>query len=157
MQIRRANLKDAGILSTLNADVQRLHADALPHLFKQPERDAFALQFMREQLPDPNNYFFIGSLDGEDIGYIFTRVIDRPENPYTYAWHYVYIDQISVKPAYQNKGFGKLLIQEVVRLAEEVGADWTGLDSWTFNEVAIAFFEKQGFSTFNQRMWLNIP
>jgi ribosomal protein S18 acetylase RimI-like enzyme len=157
MEIRRANLEDAGILSALNADVQRLHADALPHLFKQPEDDAFALQFMREQLSDPRSYFFIGSLDGEDIGYIFARVIDRPENPYTYAWHYVYIDQISVKPAYQNKGCGKLLIQEVVKLAAEVGADWVGLDTWSFNEQAITFFEKQGFSTFNQRMWLTRP
>ena len=157
MKIRRANLEDAGILSILNADVQKLHADALPHLFKQPESGAFAIQFMRELLPDPDNYFFIGSLDGEDIGYIFARLIDRPENPYTYAWHYVYIDQISVKPAYQHKGCGKRLIEEVVRLAKEVEADWIGLDTWAFNEGAIAFFEKQGFSPFNQRMWLTRP
>lgn len=154
MKIRRASLQDAEILSALNSDVQKIHADALPNLFKQPESDSFAFQFMREQLSDPRNYFFIGNLDGEDIGYIFARVVDRPENPYTHAWHYVYIDQISVKPAYQKMGCGKQLIQEVVRLAEEIGADWIALDTWAFNEGAIAFFEKQGFVTFNQRMWL---
>jgi ribosomal protein S18 acetylase RimI-like enzyme len=154
MKIRKATLEDAGILSALNADVQRLHADALPHLFKQPKNGSFALQFMREQLSDPCNYFFIVNLDGEDIGYIFARVEDRPENPYTHAWHYVYIDQISVKPAYQKMGCGKRLIEEVVRLAKEVGADWIALDTWAFNEGAISFFKKQGFVTFNQRMWL---
>jgi ribosomal protein S18 acetylase RimI-like enzyme len=109
---------------------------------------------MREQLSDSCNYFFIVNLDGEDIGYIFARVEDRPENPYTHAWHYVYIDQISVKPAYQKMGCGKRLIEEVVRLAKEVGADWIALDTWAFNEGAISFFKKQGFVTFNQRMWL---
>jgi hypothetical protein len=35
-----------------------------------------------------------------------------------------------------------------------VVADWIALDTWAFNEGAISFFKKQGFVTFNQRMWL---
>ncbi len=36
MQVRPATEDDIDFLSTLSREVQRLHAEALPHLFKQP-------------------------------------------------------------------------------------------------------------------------
>lgn len=104
MEIRRAKIEDAAILSALSVDVQRLHAQALPARFKQPQSDDYALQFMQEHLAEPLSCFFIARQDGEDIGYIWARIVDRPENEFTLAWKYIYIDQISVKPAYHRKG-----------------------------------------------------
>jgi ribosomal protein S18 acetylase RimI-like enzyme len=154
MEIRRAKLDDAASLSALNADVQRVHASALPRIFKQPESDAFALQFMQEHLPDALNYFFIASLDGEDVGYIFARIVDRPEDPFMYAWRYIYIDQITVKPDFRGRGVGRQLMEAVRSLAEQEGIDTIALDTWSFNTAAQAFFKKQGFELFNLRMWL---
>ena len=66
MEIRRAGSDDAATLSALNVDVQRIHADAWPHIFKQPASDDFALEFMRQQLADlEHNRFFIAEQDGE--------------------------------------------------------------------------------------------
>jgi hypothetical protein len=42
MKIRLAMAEDASILAVLNQDVQRLHADALPHLFGQSNNVARA-------------------------------------------------------------------------------------------------------------------
>jgi diamine N-acetyltransferase len=155
IEIRRAKLEDAATLSALNVDVQRLHADAMPHLFKQPASDDFALQFMREQLADEaHNYFFIIEQNREAIGYIFVRIFERPENPFMFAYRRLLIDQISVKPAYQGKGAGKLLIQAVRDLALDLGIDTIALDTWEFNREAQAFFHSQGFVEFNRRMWV---
>ena len=153
MQIRRAAIEDAETLSRLNVDVQRLHAQALPQLFKTPESDGFALQFMREHLSDPHNYFFIARLDGEDIGYVFARLIDRPENPFMHAWKYITIDQISVQPAHQGQGCGSQLMEQVRTLARDEGIPTIALDTWSFNREAQDFFIRQGFDTFNLRMW----
>lgn len=154
MQIRKATTADAATLSALNADVQRVHAQALPHLFKQPEDSTFALPFMQEALSDPLNHFFIANHQGEDTGYVYARIVTRPENPFMYAWQYIYIEQISVKPAYQKLGGGRRLIAAVSALAREQGIATIALDTWAFNAQAISFFKKQGFVTFNQRMWL---
>lgn len=153
MKIRKATLEDAESLSALNVDVQKIHADALPKIFKQPSNDLFAVDFMRERLTELFNYFFIASENGKDVGYIYARIIDRPENPFTFAWKYLYIDQFSVSPEFQRKGCGKLLLSEIYKLARENRIETIALDTWSFNEQALAFFRKQGFATFNQRMW----
>ena len=153
MEIRRATRDDALSLSVLNVYVQIVHANALPHLFKQPSSDSFALQFMLERLDDPLNYFFIANLDGEDIGYIYARITERPENPFMHAWKYLYIDQISIKPDYQRLGYGVQLLEAVRQVANDAGIEIIALDTWSFNEQAGSFFKKQGFVPFNQRMW----
>jgi ribosomal protein S18 acetylase RimI-like enzyme len=153
MQIRRATKNDALTLSTLNVDVQVIHAKALPHIFKQPASASFALQFMLDRIDDPLNYFLIGNVGGEDIGYIFARIIDRPENPFMHAWKYIYIDQISIKPTYQRLGYGEQLMEAIQKVASEAGIDTIALDTWSFNHQAQSFFKKHDFSTFNIRMW----
>lgn len=153
MEIRRASQDDARILSSLNVDVQHKHAEAMPRLFKFPLQREFALDFMRQQLSQPDNYFFIARLDGEDIGYVFARLIERPENPFMKAWRTLLIDQISVAPAHQKKGCGRLLMEHIGNLAREKGVNFVILDTWAFNLGAQAFFSRVGFETFTLRMW----
>ena len=107
IKIRSATAADAEIIATLNVDVQNLHAEALPHIFKSVSDGEFAKAYIAEQLAKPNHFFFLANLDGEDVGYIFARIVRRPENAYMHAWNFVYIDQISVKPAHQGKGSAK--------------------------------------------------
>ena len=42
----------------------------------------FAVPYITEQLSAPNTYFYIASIDGEDVGYVYARVVRRPENAY---------------------------------------------------------------------------
>jgi ribosomal protein S18 acetylase RimI-like enzyme len=154
MQIRRATKTDLKAITGLNAHVQMLHAEALPDMFRVPVTPDFSAGFIAERLADPDSYFFIGSLDGADIGYIYARLVNQPENEYRHAMRYLYIDQISVLPDYQRQGFGEQLIQRVKELAGEKGIEVIALDVWAFNTKARDFFAKQGFVTSITRMWL---
>jgi ribosomal protein S18 acetylase RimI-like enzyme len=156
MDIRKATLADATTLSALNVDVQKIHAEALPHLFKQPMDDSFALQFMLERLEEPQNLFLIANHDGHDIRYLFARIVDRPENPFLHPWKYFYIDQITIKPSYQGRGFGQKLMQQLRQVADQLGIQTILLDTWSFNTSAQAFFKDQGFTTFNYRMIMQV-
>ena len=53
MDIRLATLKDAEIIAALNAEVQQIHTDALPHLFKPPSEETFPASLVRQLLADP--------------------------------------------------------------------------------------------------------
>jgi hypothetical protein len=53
MNVRKATASDARALSSLCQDVQDLHAQTHPDIFKMPESADFALSFFEETLADP--------------------------------------------------------------------------------------------------------
>jgi GNAT superfamily N-acetyltransferase len=156
MQLRVASTNDAEIISILNNEVQKIHATALPHLFKPPSKDTFPPSAVRELLANPSNCIYIGQLNGKDIGYIYAEIRNLPETPSRYAMNMVYIHHISISLEYQHKGLGKILIEAIKALAYERGISLIALDVWSFNNKAHTFFAKQGFTNFNNRMWLEI-
>jgi GNAT superfamily N-acetyltransferase len=156
MNIRQANSQDSLLLSSLCMDVQRLHAETLPDIFKPPHGDDFAVSFFDEVLADPKNSLFLAEENGEALGYAFCKLIERPETPFTFALRYLLVDQISVRPAAQKKGVGAALIERAISLAKELNLPKIQLDSWGFNSGAHAFFEKLGFVKFSHRFWRNL-
>lgn len=156
MKIRQATSTDSSLLSSLCVDVQNLHAKHHPDFFKIPQSDNFAVDFFDGVLADPTTSIFIAEENGQALGYIFCKLIDRPENPFTFAVRYLHIDQISVRPAAQGKGVGTKLIQRAIALALELNLQRIQLDSWGFNIEAHMFFEKMGFEKFNYRFWKNL-
>jgi ribosomal protein S18 acetylase RimI-like enzyme len=156
IEIRRATRQDAQILSALNVFVQKIHAEAYPQRFKQPDSSSFAVAFMQRQLIDPSNVFFIANLDGVAIGYIFARIVERPENLLMYAWKYIYIEHLSINPGYQRRAYGQRLLKEIIHFAKGKGVDTIALDVWGFNKQSQSFFEKNGFEPYNHKMWKQI-
>lgn len=53
-----------------------------------------------------------------------------------------HISKIEICPIFQDKGYGKQLIQEIEKLAKLLGCNF--IDCWCENEVKL-FYEKQGF------------
>ena len=153
MNIRRAVPKDNVLLSSLSVDVQRLHAKNHPDIFKMPQNDDFAVTFFDEMLIDPLTRIFIAEEDGNALGCLLCKLVERVENPFTVAMRYLLVDQISVRPEAQRRGVGKALIEQAEILAKELNVSRIQLDSWGFNTSAHAFFEKMGFEKFNHRFW----
>jgi ribosomal protein S18 acetylase RimI-like enzyme len=153
MNIRKAIMADSFNLSRLSRDVQSLHAQHHPNVFRMPDSDEFAIHFFEEMLADPAVTIFIAEENGEVLGCILCKLIERPENPFTFAVRILLVDQISVRPASQGRGVGAALMQQADMLAAELDVKRILLDSWDFNTHAHKFFESQGFAKFNFRFW----
>jgi GNAT superfamily N-acetyltransferase len=153
MDIRQATPADAARLSSLCLDVQRLHAQHHPEIFKMPESETFAVAFFDEILAQPESRIFIAEEDGREVGYIFFQLIERPENPFTFARRLLHIDQISVRPEAQGRGVGAALMGQAQAVASEWHVERTQLDSWDFNTSAHQFFEHLGFQKYMFRFW----
>jgi len=151
MNIRKATSADSTLLSSLTVDVQRLHAENHPEIFKMPQRDSFAMPFFEEQLADAKTSIFIAEENDQALGCVICKLMERGENPFTFELRYLLIDQISVRPEAQGKGVGTALIKQVEILARELNLQEIRLDSWGFNLKAHSFFESQGFEKFNHR------
>jgi len=153
MNTRQAESTDNLLLSTLSMDVQRLHAEYHPEIFKIPQTDDYAVAFFNAMLADPLARIFIAEDEKQAIGYALCKVVERAENPFIFAMRYLLVDQISVRPESQGKGAGKALIDRAVKLAEELNLSVMELTSWDFNTNAHVFFESTGFEKCSYRFW----
>jgi ribosomal protein S18 acetylase RimI-like enzyme len=154
--IREATAADAACISRLNIDVQKLHADALPHLFKQPSATTFPPAAVVELMAEPHNIFFLAEVDGAAVGYVWVEIRRRPEDAAQFARNSVLIHHISVTPAHQGHGHGDRLMVAVKALAKAGDITTVVLDTWSFNTEAHRFFERQGCSIFNYRLWTEV-
>jgi GNAT superfamily N-acetyltransferase len=100
------------------------------------------------------SYIFIGYANGAPAGYIYAQILRREETALRYAWERLYIHHISVSQAYQRQGIGQALMQAVIRVAKEHSISTIALDVWSFNTKARVFCAAQGFSVYNETMWL---
>jgi diamine N-acetyltransferase len=104
-------------------------------------------------LAKPQNGVFIAELDGAPVGYAYAEIARLPDDPMRPAYDMVYLHHISVRAAARRQGVGEALLAAVREAGEAVGIDLVALDVWTFNEPARAFFRKQGFAVYNERLW----
>lgn len=151
--IRRATDDDSAAISALNADVQGLHAERLPQRFKPPGPGVFPPEEVRAVLAKPDHHVLLATVDGTPAGYIYVELLRRPDASATHALAMTYIHHISVSPRYRRQGVGRALVAGARTLGRNHGIGLLGLDVWTFNEPARAFFRRCGLAVYSERMW----
>jgi catechol 2,3-dioxygenase-like lactoylglutathione lyase family enzyme/ribosomal protein S18 acetylase RimI-like enzyme len=153
IMVRQATTADAELVSALNADVQAIHAAALPERFKPPSSESFPPAEAYALLGKPDTFVFLAHIDQEPAGYTYAEVIRRPETSLTSAYEMVHVHHISVGSQYRRNGVGSALLQAVRVCGLERGIPLLTLDIWSFNEGARAFFRRQGFDQYIERLW----
>ncbi len=156
MTIRRATSADAALLAKLCETVQRLHYAARPDVFKPYSGDDALAACFRVMLESSENHIFIAEASDKAVGYVLAKVTHRPDNPFTYAFDCVFIDQFCVIDGEQGKGYGSRLLDAVCELARAENIRDIQLGVWNFNEQAVEFYQKRGFSYYHQRLELRL-
>ena len=151
-RIRRATAADAGLLSTLNADVQAIHAAALPGWFKPPGPESFPPAAAAAVIAKAESLVFLAQSGADAAGYAYAEILRQGETPLRHAYEMVYLHHISVRPAHRRQGVGSALIEAVRSAAGEIGITLLGADIWSFNDAARAFFRRHGFAAFNESL-----
>jgi ribosomal protein S18 acetylase RimI-like enzyme len=151
--IHRATDADCVAISALNADVQGFHAERLPQRFKPPGPGVFPPEEVREVLAKPDHHVLLATVGGVPAGYVYVELLRRPDSSATHPLAMTYIHHISVRPAFRRQGVGRALIAAARALGRNVGIGLVGLDVWTFNEPARAFFRRCGLAAYTERMW----
>lgn len=156
INVRRATLDDAAVLSQLHSALQAYHAEAHPSFFKQPSAHTFPPTMVRDLLAKPSTVVFLAEIGGTAIGYLYADAMPAQETTMTFPLERLWIHHIIVKPDFQRQGVGKALIDAAKSYASDQGIKTLALSVWAFNRAAIRFFEAQGFVMYNHRMWLQL-
>ena len=109
MMIRIEGTKDTGLLADLNRDVQDLHANTYPDLFR-PYDKAEVAKFFDSTVQKGNWSHYVAYDDEDPVGFIQIEKRQFMNHPFRKDCGLVYIHQICVRKAYEGKGVGKMLI-----------------------------------------------
>jgi ribosomal protein S18 acetylase RimI-like enzyme len=150
---RNAKESDVEQIVQLSFAVQELHSNRYPDLFKEVVNTGELSDFYSTLVGDHDHYIFVTELGESITGYCWAELIQKSESLITHSIRKLYIHQICVDERYRGKGLGKILVRETMILAKSLKVNHVGVDSWSFNSRAVAFFRSQGFNSHNERMW----
>ncbi|AHG88155.1 GCN5-related N-acetyltransferase [Gemmatirosa kalamazoonensis] len=155
IEIRDAVPADAPAISRIALEVQRLHAAALPSVFKPAGPDTFPPPVIEARMTTPGHRFWVAVEDGAVVGYVAATVQHEPESPWKHAATVCTLDQMGVAEHRRGCGAGAKLVDAVRTAAAAAGATEVRLNVWSFNEGARAFYARCGFVETQARLWLS--
>ncbi len=155
MKIEIVQTKNASLLAKLNEDVQRLHHDIEPDIFKPYDHEQMTELFEKALLSDEVTAF-VANVDDVPAGYMMLAHKVSDANGFKYRTETLHIDQICVEKSFKGKGVGKCLVDYAKEIARLKGIKRLEMNYWTKNTNSGEFFRSQGFSNFNERLSIDI-
>ncbi len=121
-----------------NLSLKRVKLKDIPEILKIEKEvfpDPWSFYSFLFELKNPDNYFYVIELENKIIGYIIA-------GEYEESYH---LKNIAIKKEYQGKGYGKFLLNNLIRKAKEEKKKFIFLEVRVSNERAIKFYEEFGF------------
>lgn len=150
--IRKAILEDYDALCELIDQVDALHRDRLPNIYRKPDGPVREENEIAALIADERVGLFVAEVEGELAGYIHAYLRDTPPVPVLVPRRFGMIDSMAVGANQRRKGIGQALIAQVQGWAREKGAASLELNVYEFNQDALLFYEALGFSVLRRGM-----
>lgn len=155
MMIRKATLEDYAALCELIDQVDALHRDRLPGIYRKPDGPVRERDEIAAIIADERAGLFVAEAEGKLAGYIHAILRDTPDAAVLVPRRFAMIDSMAVGASQRRKGIGQALIAQVQCWAREQGAASLDLNVYEFNRDALLFYESLGFTTL--RRWMSMP
>lgn len=143
MSIRRAAERDMDRINELLYQVDLVHYNGRPDLFKIGKKytDEQLLAIIKD---DKTPIFVAVDEDDEVLGYAFCIFQQHIDNNILTDIKTLYIDDLCVDEALRGQHIGKVLYEAVLAFAKENEFYNVTLNVWSCNESAMRFYENCG-------------
>ena len=142
MTIRKAEQKDIPQIEKLLFQVNNVHAEGRPDLFKK-DCKKYTSEELEAILQEDSRPIFT-ALDGDDLlGYAFC-ILQKTEGNNMQSIQTLYIDDLCVDEEKRGRHIGKQLYDYVLQYAREIGCYNVTLNVWECNEAARRFYDSCG-------------
>ena len=142
--VRRAEARDIPAIMKLLVQVNMVHHNGRPDLFKGPTTK-YTEDELRQILTDDNAPVFV-CVDETDavLGHGFCVVQRQANTRLMTGITTLYIDDICVDEAARGRRVGRALYEHILDYARALGCYNVTLNVWSCNPGAMAFYEKMG-------------
>ena len=145
VMIRKAEVKDIPRMMALLSQVDLVHHEGRPDLFRIGTK--YSEEQLEEILRDPKRPILAWT-DGEDVmqGYCFCIYQQHVDDPILTDIKTLYIDDLCVDESQRGKGIGSALYEAALALARETDCYNVTLNVWSCNESAMRFYQSCGLA-----------
>ena len=150
--VRRAEARDIPAIMDLLVQVNMVHHNGRPDLFKGPATK-YSAQELRVLLSDDATPVFVCEGDGGAIlGHGFCIFQQYENSQLMTDVKTLYIDDICVDEAARGMGVGRAIYECILAFARENGCYNVTLNVWSCNPGAMRFYEKLGLTPYRVGM-----
>ena len=144
LEIRLAEKKDIKRIGELLEQVNRIHHDIRPDLFRLGRK--YSEKELENIIGDKSTPVFVVTdrEDGMLIGYCMTRLLEIKDDQIRTDLRTIYIDDLCVDTAFRGRHAGLALYEAVKDFARRNGCQDVTLHVWEGNDGARAFYETMG-------------
>ena len=145
--VRRAEERDIPAIMELLKQVNQVHHDGRPDLFKRITK--YTAEELKAILPNDETPVFVCTDDaGRVLGHGFC-VFEKPANPALMTDILtLYIDDICVDAAARGRHVGSAIYQHILDFARTHGCYHVTLNVWCCNPGAMAFYKELGMTPY---------
>ena len=144
MEIRRATAADIEGIDKLLHQVNMVHHNGRPDLFKAGGRKYTDEQLSALLADDTRPVFAAVDEAGHVLGYAFCILQQHPDDNILTDIKTLYIDDLCVDENIRGQHIGRRLYEYVKQYAKETGCYNLTLNVWACNESARKFYERCG-------------
>ena len=153
--VRYANREDLARVNELRRQVNDLHVEGRPDIFK-PGFGQVLQDFIYAVYEDETKDVIVAEREGVICGFACVHYVDKPESPYMRGRRFYDVDEFCVDAAWRRQGVATELIDFIRQEARTKGFDRVELNMWEFNEDARLFYEAVGFRTYRRYMEMEV-
>lgn len=149
--IRRAHLDDHAACCALLEQVDRLHREALPWMFREAPREPRPAADFAAMLDSPEAAVFVADA-GSVVGVAMALLRSTPEHPLFQPRRYGLLDNLVIDAGWRGRGLGRALTAAFEDWALAQGAAWLEVNVYTFNADASGAYASMGYAPLSQRL-----
>ena len=142
--VRRANKNDIPRILELLVQVDMVHHNGRPDIFKGPVTKYNAAELEEIIADDETPVFVFADENDKVLGHAFCIHKQELNNNVLTDIKTLYIDDICVDETARGKHVGKTLYESVIEYAKENGFYNVTLNVWSCNPGALKFYEAMG-------------
>lgn len=144
MMVRRAKKEDITRILELLIQVDMVHHNGRPDLFKGPATKYGADELEEIIKNDSTPVFVCVNEEGTVMGHAFCMHKQITDDRVLTDVRTLYIDDICVDEAYRGHGVGRALYDHVIEYARSLDFYNVTLNVWSCNPGAVKFYEAMG-------------
>lgn len=145
--VRPATQDDVEDIVRLNREVQALHAEHDPGMFRADADPSEMAEFFATKLDLPGNELGIVGRRGKPLGYVWFEHQVIPGSTFMHPVSRLFIYHVAVTAAARRGGVGRRLMEWVEDRAKALGVGLIRLAYTPANEGAAIFYEQLGYTT----------
>jgi ribosomal protein S18 acetylase RimI-like enzyme len=149
--VRRADSRDIPAILDLLVQVNMVHHNGRPDLFKGPTTKYSGEELEQILRNEETPVFVCVDESGRVLGHGFC-ILQHSGGRLMVEHDTLYIDDICVDGSIQGQGVGRMLYGHILSFAREKGCYNVTLNVWTCNPRAAAFYEKLGLKPYKTGM-----